>query len=173
MMMEYQQKGELPKLIPSLETDNLKLFGDLQSKNIPEAINKFVGRAEKGISYISIQAYVRPDDNNWHALQYFRSKIGNEYQATVTLGYGPRFLHSTGQLHKGDAGNGLFIQIVAVGSEDIPIPASTGDEKSEITFGTLMNAQSLGDRQALLDNGREVLRLELSGNVAESILGLI
>ena len=173
MMSEYQKKGELPKLLPSLEMDNIKLFGDLQVKNISDAINTFVALAEKGKGYISIQAYVKPDDKTWHALQYFRSKISNEYQATVTLGYGPRFLHSTGQLHKGDGGNGLFIQIVAVDSEDIPIPVSAGDENSEITFGTLINAQSLGDRQALLNSGRKVLRLELSGNVAESIQNLV
>jgi len=52
-------------------------------------------------------------------------------------------------------------------------PVNAGDEKSEISFGTLINAQSLGDRQALIDNGREVLRLELYGNVAESILNLV
>jgi len=172
IMKEYQQKGELPKLLPSLEMDNIKLFGDLHSKNISEAINTFLARAEKGESYISIQAYLKPDDKSWHTLQYFRSQIINEYKVTVTLGYGPRFLHSTGQLHKGDGGNGFFIQLVSAGAEDIPIPANAGDEKSEFTFGTLINAQSLGDRQALLDSGREVLRLELYGNVIDSILSL-
>jgi len=172
MMKEYQQKGELPKLLPSLEMDNIKVFGDLKSKNISEAINTFAARAEKGKSYISIQAYLKPDDKTWHALQYLRSQIINKFQATVTLGYGPRFLHSTGQLHKGDGGNGLFIQLVAASAEDLPIPANAGDEKSEITFGTLINAQSLGDRQALIDNGRDVLRLELYGNAAESIQNL-
>jgi len=66
----------------------------------------------------------------------------------------------------------MFIQLVSVGAEGLSIPVNAGDEKSEISFGTLINAQSLGDRQALIDNGREVLRLELYGNVAESILGL-
>jgi glucose-6-phosphate isomerase len=172
MMKQYQQRGELPKLLPSLEMGNIKVFGSLQSKNVSAAINTFLARAEKGRSYISIQAYLKTDDKTWHALQYFRSQIINEYQVTVTLGYGPRFLHSTGQLHKGDGGNGFFIQLVSVGVEDLPIPDNAGDEKSEITFGTLINAQSLGDRQALIDNGRDVLRLELSGNVAESILDL-
>ena len=173
MIKEYQQKGELPKLLPSLEMDNVKVFGYLQSKNISETINTFVALAEKGKSYISIHAYLKPDDKTWHALQYLRSIIINEYQATVTLGYGPRFLHSTGQLHKGDGGNGLFIQLVDVGANDLSIPLNAGDEKSEITFGTLINAQSLGDRQALMDNGRKVLRLELLGNAAETILNLI
>ncbi len=66
----------------------------------------------------------------------------------------------------------MFIQLVAVGAEDLPIPANANGEKSEISFGTLISAQSLGDRQALIDKGREVLRLGLYGNVAESILNL-
>jgi len=169
MMKEYQQKGELPKLVPSLEMDNIKLYGDLQSNNISEAINTFLARAEKGKSYISIHAYLKPDDKTWHALQYFRLKIINEYHATVTLGYGPRFLHSTGQLHKGDGGNGMFIQLVAAGAEDLPIPVNAGDEKSEISFGTLINAQSLGDRQALISNGRKVITIELGENVEVKI----
>ncbi len=173
MMKEYQQKGELPRLLPSLEMDNVKVFGNLQSKNISEAINTFVALAEKGKSYISIQAYLKPTEKTWEALQILRSKVLSKYKVATTLGYGPRFLHSTGQLHKGDGGNGLFIQIVDAGSEDLPIPLSAGDVKSEITFGTLINAQSLGDRQALIDNGRKVLRLELLGNAAESILNLI
>ncbi len=173
MMNEYQQQGELPKLLPSLEMDNVKVFGNLQSKNISEAINTFVALAEKGKSYISIQAYLKPTEITWEALQILCSKVLSKYKVATTLGYGPRFLHSTGQLHKGDGGNGLFIQIIAVGSEDLPIPLSAGDVKSEITFGTLINVQSLGDRHALLDSGRKVLRLELSGNAAESILNLI
>ncbi len=173
MMKEYQQNGELPKLLPSLEMDNVKAFGNLQSKNISEAINTFVALAEKGKSYISIQAYLKPTEKTWEALQILRSKVLSKYKVATTLGYGPRFLHSTGQLHKGDGGNGLFIQIVDLSSEDLPIPLSAGDVKSEITFGTLINAQSLGDRQALLDSRRKVLRLELFGNVTESILNLI
>jgi glucose-6-phosphate isomerase len=173
MMKEYQQNGELPKLLPSLEMDNVKAFGNLQSKNISEAINTFVALAEKGKSYISIQAYVKPDEKIWEALQILRSKVLSKYKVATTIGYGPRFLHSTGQLHKGDGGNGLFIQLVDVGANDFSIPLNAGDEKSEITFGTLINAQSLGDRQALIDNGREVLRLELSGNVDETISSLI
>ena len=173
MIKEYQQKGELPKLLPSLEMDNVKVFSNLQSKNISEAINTFVALAEKGKSYISIQAYLKPTEKTWEALQILRSIVLSKYKVATTLGYGPRFLHSTGQLHKGDGGNGLFIQIVDVSSEDLSIPLSAGDVKSEISFGTLINAQSLGDRQALIDNGRKVLRLELSGNVTESILNLV
>ncbi len=87
----------------------------------------------------------------------------------TTVGYGPRFLHSTGQLHKGDAGNGLFIQITADARQDANIPDKAGEDKSSITFGALKMAQALGDRQALLDAGRKVIRFHLGGDVLSGI----
>jgi glucose-6-phosphate isomerase/transaldolase/glucose-6-phosphate isomerase len=77
------------------------------------------------------------------------------------VGFGPRFLHSTGQLHKGDAGHGLFLQLTADPSEDAPIPDEPGSDRSVITFGVLEAAQALGDRQALLQAGRRVARIDL------------
>jgi len=85
----------------------------------------------------------------------------------TTSGYGPRFLHSTGQLHKGDAGNGLFIQFTADLAQDAPIPDRAGASASSITFGILIKAQSLGDRQALLNARppRRVIRFHLGKDV--------
>jgi hypothetical protein len=71
-------------------------------------------------------------------------------------------LHSTGQLHKGDSGHGLFIQITADMPEDCPIPDHAGGEGSSISFGTLKMAQALGDRQALLDEGRHVISFHIT-----------
>ncbi len=79
----------------------------------------------------------------------------------TTLGYGPRFLHSTGQLHKGDSGNGFFIQFISDIQNDVPIPDDAGKDESSISFGTLIRAQALGDRQALIDNKRKVLTIDL------------
>ena len=89
------------------------------------------------------------------------------------MGYGPRFLHSTGQLHKGDGGNGLFIQFIANVQEDVPIPDTAGINKSSISFRTLIRAQSLGDRQALLENERAVLRIELDIAQVDRVANLI
>lgn len=83
----------------------------------------------------------------------------------MTFGYGPRFLHSTGQLHKGDAGNGLFVQFTASMPEDVAIPEKAGDAESNITFGVLKMAQALGDRQALLENGRRVICIDLGDDM--------
>jgi hypothetical protein len=89
------------------------------------------------------------------------------------VGYGPRFLHSTGQLHKGDAGHGLFIQFTADDSRDVPIPDEAGSPDSSITFGVLKAAQALGDRQALLDAGRRVIRFHLGDNVVSGLKRLM
>jgi hypothetical protein len=83
----------------------------------------------------------------------------------TTAGYGPRFLHSTGQLHKGDGGHGLFIQFTDEISRDEAIPLEAGEKDSSITFGVLKLAQALGDRQAILDAGRKIIRFHFSGDV--------
>ena len=88
------------------------------------------------------------------------------------MGYGPRFLHSTGQLHKGDAGRGLFIQLTADDLRDAPIPDELGQTASALSFGVLKAAQAFGDRQALLDAGRRVLRLHLHDDVVDGVRSL-
>jgi hypothetical protein len=87
----------------------------------------------------------------------------------TTLGYGPRFLHSTGQLHKGDRGNGLFIQVVSDAAADVAIPDEAGSAASSMTFNVLKKAQALGDAAALRDAGRRVISFEVSPNPAAAI----
>ena len=79
------------------------------------------------------------------------------------------FLHVTGQLHKGDAGKGLFIQITADDPVDIPIPAEAGSSEAKISFGILKTAQAQGDRQALLNAGRKVIRIHLGTDVPSGL----
>jgi glucose-6-phosphate isomerase/transaldolase/glucose-6-phosphate isomerase len=85
------------------------------------------------------------------------------------MGYGPRFLHSTGQLHKVDGGGGLFLQITAYQPRDADIPDEAGSEESSLTFGVLVEAQALGDRQALLDAERRTVRLHLGGEATSEL----
>ena len=89
------------------------------------------------------------------------------------MGYGPRFLHSTGQLHKGDGGRGLFIQITAASPRDIAIPDAPGRADSSIRFGTLKLAQALGDKRALQDKGRQVIRFDLGAEGPAALRRLI
>jgi hypothetical protein len=99
-----------------------------------------------------------------------RAQLRDRLKLATTVGYGPRFLHSTGQLHKGDAGNGLFIQLTADAAQDAPIPdeatSAAADAASSISFGVLKMAQALGDGQALLDANRRVIRFHLEDDVA-------
>ncbi len=175
MVSVYQEKGELPELKHTLEEENIKVYGLTTAKKLEDVLPDFLKLLKPGIdnffgrSYVSIQAFVNPDEHTIKAFEVLRTKIQNKYNVVVTVGYGPRFLHSTGQLHKGDAGKGLFIQIFSDKPEDAPIPDEATSESSSISFGVLIKAQSLGDRQALIDNKRNVIRFEISENVAEDL----
>jgi hypothetical protein len=169
MMKEYNEKGKLPELQPALESEGTKIFGDIEANNLKDAIVSFLSKCEKGKSYIAIQAYLKPDENTWQNLQLLRLQILQKYKVATTLGYGPRFLHSTGQLHKGDRGNGIFIQLVSDYFADVEIPDNPGEDKSSISFGTLIKAQALGDRQALIDNKRKLLTIDIGTDIPGSI----
>ena len=123
--------------------------------------------------YVALQAYVTPTDETTEALQALRMALGQRYKVATTLGYGPRFLHSTGQLHKGDGGNGWFIQFVADDAQDVAIPDVAGEDTSALTFGVLKEAQASGDREALLEADRRVIRFDLGGNVVAGLKKLL
>jgi len=169
MMKEYNEKGKLPELTPALDSEGIKIYGDVKADSLSEALISFLSECEKGKSYIAIQGYLKPDNKVWQSLQFLRLNILEKYKIATTLGYGPRFLHSTGQLHKGDGGNGIFIQLISNDSNDAAIPDNAGEEKSSVSFGTLIKAQALGDRQALIDNNRKVLTIDLGNNIIDSI----
>ncbi len=101
-----------------------------------------------------------------------RLKLRNKYKAATTLGFGPRFLHSTGQMHKGDSGNGVFIQFTSSATNDIPIPDEAGKVGSAMSFGVLKMSQALGDARALLNTGRRVIRFDLETDVVASLKSL-
>jgi hypothetical protein len=172
MMKKYSESGNLPSIKPAIVEDGIKVYCSVKSKKLQEVLNEFLSLSEKGKSYVALQAYLKPDEKTLQKLQMLRLKILEKYKVATTFGYGPRFLHSTGQLHKGDSGNGLFIQIIADAAEDTSIPEEAGEESSSISFGTLLNAQALGDRQALIDNGRKVLRFHLGKYIADDVTKL-
>jgi transaldolase/glucose-6-phosphate isomerase len=133
-----------------------------------EALHAFLDQAQPG-DYVCIQAYVQPTPETDAALAALRTNLLQRYRAATTVGYGPRFLHSTGQLHKGDGGNGLFIQLTSDPPQDVPIPDQAGQPDSSITFGVLKAAQALGDQKALLEAKRRVIRFHLGQNVVQEI----
>lgn len=150
----YMEKGELPA-----------------EKTIPitgEALNQFLAQAKPG-DYVAIQAYVNPTSETVAALERLRHRLRDRLKLATTLGYGPRFLHSTGQLHKGDSGNGLFIQLTADVVRDVPIPDEAGRPEAGMTFGVLKKAQAIGDAQALKNAGRRVICFNLGKNAHENL----
>jgi transaldolase / glucose-6-phosphate isomerase len=164
MVAAYHESGELPTLTPTLESGDLTVYGDVQADSPGAALKAFVAQGKPG-AYIALQAYIQPGAEAEAALQKLRVALRAATGYAVTVGYGPRFLHSTGQLHKGDSGNGLFIQFTAATPRDADIPDEAGKPESAMSFGVLKESQALGDRQALLDAGRHVIRFDLGADV--------
>lgn len=113
--------------------------------------------------YIAVLPYVYASPEVDKAMAALRDKIMSKTKRAVLFGYGPRYLHSTGQLHKGDGNNGVFIVLSADAKDDIKIPGQ------RYTFGQLCNAQALGDFNALQDKGRRAIKLHLTQPILESI----
>jgi len=171
MIAEYREKGSMPPETPSLKASDLSVYGVVTAGKPEDVLTVFLAQA-KPDAYAALQAYLTPSPGMDEALQRLRMRIRNRFHLVTTVGYGPRFLHSTGQLHKGDAGRGLFIQLTADDPLDAPIPDELGRPESALTFGVLKQAQVFGDRQALLNAGRRALRIHLHGDPAGGIARL-
>jgi len=163
-MEAFKASGRLPEEAPALSFGGVEVYGPVKGKDTMSALEGFLENIPPG-GYIAIMAWLPPSDETDILLQIFRTRLRDRYRVPVTVGYGPRYLHSTGQLHKGDAGRGVFIQLTADGEEDIPIPDQPGSAPAALTFGILEAAQAAGDRQALLARGRRVIRLHLGPDV--------
>jgi len=148
-VLAYRETGTLPHDEPAPLT--------------AEALNSFLAQARPG-DYVALHAYLQPTAETDAALQRLRLRLRDRLKLATTVGYGPRFLHSTGQLHKGDRGNGLFLQFTSDPVQDLPIPDKAGSPAWSITFGVLKMAQAVGDRQALLAAGRRVIRFHLGSD---------
>lgn len=132
-----------------LATDGPHLFA---------AVRSFLGEARPG-DYLAIQAFLPMPPATDDALQELRGDVRRSHRLATTVGYGPRFLHSTGQLHKGGPNRGLFLQVVDTPPADVPVP------ETDYTFGRLVAAQALGDYRALEQRGRRVLRVNVGRDV--------
>jgi transaldolase / glucose-6-phosphate isomerase len=131
--------------------------GTFISSEVPEfaaVLNDFLSRTKPG-DYVAINAYLPRNPELDALLQSLRAAVTKKTGLPTTLGFGPRFLHSTGQLHKGGAANGVFLQITSDPEADFDIPGQG------LTFGTLERGQALGDYEALASRGRRILRIHL------------
>ncbi|HVE55517.1 MAG TPA: bifunctional transaldolase/phosoglucose isomerase [Pyrinomonadaceae bacterium] len=177
---EYEETGELPEETPIFEGDGVKLF---TSAEYAESLEKLVG-TEKSLKkyleshlahlqendYFALLAYIEMNAENEEILTQIREKVLRKKLTATCLGFGPRFLHSTGQAYKGGANSGVFLQITSDDATDFPVPGQ------KFTFGVVKAAQARGDFQVLLDRKRRALRVHLGADVKkglEKLSGLI
>jgi transaldolase / glucose-6-phosphate isomerase len=126
-------------------------------RSLASALAGWLGGVRPG-DYLGLHAYLPPRPQTTEALRALQAELHGGTRLAVTLGYGPRFLHSTGQLHKGGPDRCRFLQLVDEPAADLPVP------ETQYSFGTLIRAQAEGDRQALEQQGRTVLRVQLGGD---------
>jgi len=159
LIKAYQEEGHLVEPDILWEKDGVEVAGvpfDGLEKcgSVAEVIKSFTKLAKDG-DYIAINAYLPRNKSVETKLTGLRERILKDTGKATTLGFGPRFLHSTGQLHKGGANNGLFLQITQADAEDLAIP------EADFGFSVLARAQALGDLDALMSRDRRVIRINL------------
>ncbi len=132
-----------------------------------KALDEFLSANVKPDGYIAIMAYLDRNEESKNALTDLREKVSLKYHVPVTVGFGPRFLHSTGQFHKGGPATGTFIQFVDTPREDIPIPGKP------YTFGTLIRAQAIGDLETLKKHERPVVSFDLGNDPMSALKQLL
>jgi transaldolase / glucose-6-phosphate isomerase len=163
---EYAQNKHFDEGTSLWDQDGLQAWSTLPlpGTSLEADLQKFLEMSNSH-DYIAINAYLPRNDEMNATLQELRTMIGRRTGCATTLGFGPRFLHSTGQLHKGGPGSCLFLQITSDPSTNAEIPTQ------DMTFGTLERAQALGDYEALAARGRGILRLNLAS--PEALKGLV
>ncbi|MBV8553154.1 MAG: bifunctional transaldolase/phosoglucose isomerase [Acidobacteriaceae bacterium] len=163
---QFEKTGLLPVEHPVLEQDGIKLFTDeANAKALPNGgtlgavIRAHVDRLQPG-DYFGLLAYLPMFPQYEAALADMRKQILESKEVATVLGFGPRFLHSTGQAYKGGPNTGVFLQITADETEDLPVP------EQKYTFGTVKAAQARGDFQVLAERRRRILRVHLGADIA-------
>ncbi len=164
LLREYENTGKLPEPEPDITEGSISLYG-YQGHTLAGALEAFLSSAKAG-DYLALMAYVPYDPEVEKPLQEARIQLRDALRIATTFGYGPRFLHSTGQLHKGGADNGIFLQVTYDEPQDIPIPGVP------YSFNVLKRAQALGDFEALKGRGRRVLRVHLQGELYQALTQL-
>jgi glucose-6-phosphate isomerase len=161
VLERFREEGALPAVEPLLEAPPLTLYGDAALRltgpqpDVGAELDRHLERARPS-AYIALQAYLAPTEERDAALAEIRLLLRRRTGRAVTVGYGPRFLHSTGQLHKGGPRSGCFVQLTAGHRSDLAIPGQPE------TFGVLIDAQALGDFTSLESHDLPVLRVHLS-----------
>ncbi len=165
LLQTYQEVGTLPAESPAVEEEILSLYGECQGQTVAEALRSFLNQVGTG-DYVVLMAYLPQESATQGRLTAIRHAVRAATQAATTVGYGPRFLHSTGQLHKGGPNTAVCLQITADVGGDVSIPGSP------YSFGTFIQAQAIGDVRSLQGHGRRVLRVHLGADYAQGLAAL-
>jgi hypothetical protein len=154
-----ESKDNTKKLLEEYKsTNNMTVAGKQITPDDRQQIGALLGKVKAG-DYVAFTEYFAESPERDRLIAEIRSLVGKELSVATTTGYGPRFLHSTGQLHKGGGDNGVFLQLTGGGDRDIPIP----DEK--FGFGVLVRAQAIGDYQSLASRNRRAVSINLGSDV--------
>lgn len=170
---EYEKTGSLPAEKPILEDKGVKLFTD--DKNASELakaagsdkslfgyLKAHFGRIKAG-DYFALLGYIQMNEAHEQQLQAIRHAVRDQKQVATCLGFGPRFLHSTGQAYKGGPNSGVFLQLTCDDAKDLPVPGQ------KYTFGIVKAAQARGDFQVLVERGRRALRVHLGADLQSGL----
>ena len=166
---EYEKTGSLPAEKPILEDSGVKLFTDEKNaaeltkaagddKSLAGYLKAHLSRIKAG-DYFALLGYIQMNAEHEQALQSVRMAVRNKKRVATCLGFGPRFLHSTGQAYKGGPNTGVFLQVTCDDSVTLPVPGQ------KYTFGVVKAAQARGDFQVLAERGRRALRVHLGSNL--------
>jgi transaldolase/glucose-6-phosphate isomerase len=166
LLEAWGKGGSFEKPTPFLSDGNISIYGGkkteqlagVRNKSFGDFLNQFTGAA-KANDYIALLPYFLLTDHRHEVLQRWRMHLRDELKVATTLLEGPRYLHSTGQLHKGGPDTGLFVLLIGDDEKDLPIPTK------EFGFATLHRAQALGDFRSLDDKGRRVIRIHLGKDI--------
>jgi transaldolase/glucose-6-phosphate isomerase len=170
----FERDGALPPEIPILDQDGIKLFTDSENAaaltkdshlTLGGIIRAHIDRIHAG-DYFGLLAYIPMFPEYEDQLQEIRKQIVESKQVATVLGFGPRFLHSTGQAYKGGPNSGVFLQITCQEAADLPVPGQT------YTFGVVKAAQARGDFSVLADRKRRALRVHLGRNIGADLARL-
>jgi glucose-6-phosphate isomerase len=173
---QYEKVGSLPAEASFFEEKGIKLFTDPKNE---DALKKAVGSNPTLVSYLrahlnrlqandyfALLAYIQRNDAHQDQLQISRLAVRDKKRVATCLGFGPRFLHSTGQAYKGGPNSGVFLQVTCDDAADLKVPGQT------YTFGIVKAAQARGDFQVLADRGRRALRVHLGADLAAGLATL-
>ncbi len=164
----YEGNVQSPPIV--FRVGDITFYADLDLKDVDSFKNWLeVASKDSNHGYICVQSFLPIKEEISQLLEKLKIRLWDLYGLVVTWGYGPRYLHSTGQLHKGDCGEGIFLQLISEIKSDIDIPDSLDEDGSSLSFGVLMRSQAFGDYETLVDKGRKVVGVSLSGYVEESI----